>query len=181
MKRSALSCITVIVFCVTAFGQTQPRKFYEYEIVESTRPGVEVYAAPSINDYGDVAFAARLTPGGGTVFLNVMGQANVDLLPNSPSTHFVGGRVQINNSRQIIHQTFISGTKPAQTFIRRINGGVGDYTIVAYANGAGSFNDFDQLYGSAIGLNNEGEPVYTGVVNNTGTNLITGLGPISRF
>lgn len=158
------------------FAQTNPRKFYKYDIVATTSPSLEVFAAPSINDYGDVAFSARRIPGGGTVFLNVMGQSNVDLMPGSLANHAVSGRVQINNSRQVIQQTFIAGTTPAQSLLRRINA-VNDLTLIAYANGAGSFDDFDDIWGGSIGLNNSGDPVYTTRTNNDTTNLTTGIRP----
>jgi hypothetical protein len=135
------------------FGQTSPRRFYNYDVVAATSANLEVFAAPSINDFGAVAFAGRKTPGGGTVFLNEIGQSNVDLMPNfsSNSTQFVAGRVQINNSKQVIQHTFISGTAPPQNVLRRING-VNDFTLIAYANGAGSFNDFDQIWAEVMEL-----------------------------
>lgn len=173
--------LPVLLSLLTAqagFAQTTPRKFYKYDVIESTSPSLEVFAAPSINDFGDVAFAGRRTPGGGTVFLSEIGQPNVDLMPGSGMSpnQFVAGRVQINDFKQVIQHTFISGTTPPQNVLRRIDG-VDNFTLIAYANGAGPFNDFDQIYGSSIGLNNNGDPVYVTRTGSNTTNLTTGIRP----
>ena len=159
-------------------GQATPRKFYKYDVVATTGTGLEVFAAPSINDYGDVAFSGRKTPGGGTVFLSEIGQSNIDLMPNlsASSNQFVAGRVQINNSKQVIAHTFISGTTPAQNVLRRING-VNDFSLLAYANGAGGFNDFDQIWGGSSAINNLGESVFLTRRGSNTTILTTGERP----
>jgi len=100
MKNRLLSMMPILaLFCCLAipqaFSQTSPRKFYKFDVIATTNPNLEVFAAPSINDYGDVAFSGRKTPGGGTVFLSKIGQPNLDLMPslsNSPQ-QFVSGRV----------------------------------------------------------------------------------------
>lgn len=166
--RVDLSRATKLIFALVcllgteqAFSQTGQRKFYKYDVVAATSSSLEVFAAPSINDYGDVAFAGRKTPGGGTVFLNEIGGRNVDMMPSFSSnpSQIVGGRVQINNSQQVIQHTFVTGTTPAQNFLRRIDG-VNNFTLIAAGNGTGSFNDFNQIYPGSIGLNNCGDPVY---------------------
>ena len=136
------------------------------------------FAAPSINDFDDVAFAGRRTPGGGTVFLSEIGQPNVNLMPglSTSPNQFVAGRVQINNSKQVIQHSFVSGTNPAQNFLRRING-VDNFTLIAAANGAGPFNDFDQIYPGSISLNNFGEAVFLTRQGNNTTILTTGERP----
>ncbi|HMO79181.1 MAG TPA: alpha/beta fold hydrolase [Pyrinomonadaceae bacterium] len=174
----AISALLLLVLVQAGFSQTEPRKFYRYEIVEASSSNLQVFAAPSINDFGDVAFSGRFTTGGGTVFLSRIGQSNVDLMPEFSGNpiNFVGGRVKINDFRQVIQQTFISGTTPAQNFLRRIND-VSDYTLVAAANGAGGFNDFNQIYASSISINNFGQPVYVTRIGNDTTILTTGIRP----
>ena len=159
-------------------AQTSPKRFYKYDVIATTDTNLEVFAAPSINDFGAVAFAGRKTPGGGTVFLSEIGQPNVDLMPNlsSSSNQFVAGRVQINNSKQVIEQTFVSGTTPAQNFLRRING-VNDFTFIAAAGGAGGFNDFSQIYGSSASINNLGKSVFLTRQGSNTTILTTGERP----
>ena len=105
-KKSSTVILTLFVslWLLTiqqTLAQTSPRRFYKFDVIETTNAALDVFAAPSINDYGAVAFAGRKTPGGGTVFLSEIGQPNVDLMPNlsGNSTQFVGGRVQINNSK----------------------------------------------------------------------------------
>ncbi len=60
--------------------------------------------------------------------------------------------------------------------MRRING-VDNFTLLAYANGAGSFNDFDQIYPGSMGLNNLGDPVYLTRIGSNTTVLTTGIRP----
>ena len=93
------------------------------------------------------------------------------------SSNFVGGRVQMNDSRKVIQHSFISGTTPAQNFLRRIED-VGTFTIIAAANGAGGFNDFDQIYASSISINNLGNPAYVTRLGSNTTILTTGVRPI---
>ena len=172
-----LACVLLCVLSYSGYSQTGPRKFYELEIVDTTSSSLDVFAAPSINDFGDVAFSGRRTPGGGTVFLSKIGQPTVDLMPGFSSSpqNFVAGRVQINNLQQVIEHTFLSGTTPPQNILRRIDG-VSNFTILAYANGAGTFNDFDQIYPS-ISINNFGEPVYVTRSGQATTILTTGIRP----
>lgn len=87
----------------------------------------------------------------------------------------MGGRVQINNSQQVIQHTFVSGTKPAN-FLRRING-VSNFTLIAAANGGGSFDDFDEIWPFSIALNNDGEPVYLTRNGQNTTILTAGIRP----
>jgi len=68
-----VSALLLIAMCQIVLSQN-PRRFYEYEPVAITSSSLQVLAAPSINDYGDIAFSGRLTPGGGTVFLSEIGQ-----------------------------------------------------------------------------------------------------------
>lgn len=159
------------------FGQTNPRHFYNYDAIAVTSPNLEVYAAPSINDFGAVAFAGRKSPGGGTVFLSEIGQPNVDLMTNfstSPN-QFVAGRVQINNLKQVIEHTFVSGTTPPQNFLRRINA-VNDFTLIA-ASAPSPFNDFDQIWSGSTSINNYGDAVFLTRQGNNTTVLTTGERP----
>ena len=159
-------------------GQTTTRKFYKYDVIATTNSNLDVFAAPSINDYGDVAFAGRKTPGGGTVFLSEIGQPAIDLMPNlsTSSNQFVAGRVQINNLQQVIQHTFVSGTTPSQNFLRRING-VNNFTLIAAANGTGGFNDFDQIWSGSTSINNNGESVFLTRQGSNTTILTTGERP----
>ena len=177
-SRWILFFIVVCGFVVNAVSQSEPRRFYRLDVVERSSPSLEVFAAPSINDFGDVAFGVRRTPGGGSVFLGQIGQPSVDLMPglSGNSSNFVGGRVQINDSRRVIQHSFISGTTPAQNFLRRIED-VGTFTIIAAANGAGGFNDFDQIYAGSISINNLGNPVYVTRLGSNTTILTTGVRP----
>jgi pimeloyl-ACP methyl ester carboxylesterase len=174
--------ILLVLLCLSiaqqAFAQTSARKFYKYEVLAATSTSLDVYAAPSINDYGAVAFSGRKVAGGGTVFLSEIGQPAVDLMPSlsTTSTQFVGGRVQINNLNQVIQHTFVSGTTPAQNYLRRING-VDNFTLIAAANGAGSFNDFDQIYPGSISINNAGQSVFLTRRGSNTTILTTGERP----
>ncbi|MBX3265662.1 MAG: hypothetical protein KF831_03060 [Acidobacteria bacterium] len=68
-SRWILFFIIVCVFVVNAVSQSEPRRFYRLDVVERSSPSLEVFAAPSINDFGDVGFGVRRTPGGGSVFL----------------------------------------------------------------------------------------------------------------
>ena len=88
--RPTVVGITAVVWLFTlqsAFGQTSSQLFYSLEVVASTSASLDVFAAPSINDFGDVAFAGRLTPGGGTVFRSRLGLAYVDMMPGFSSNN----------------------------------------------------------------------------------------------
>ncbi|MGH9949175.1 MAG: esterase/lipase family protein, partial [Pyrinomonadaceae bacterium] len=160
-------------------SQTNPRKFYKYDVIETTSPSLDVIASPSINDFGDVAFVGRITNAGRTVFRNTIGQPSVNMMPGlSPNPNQnVGGRVQINNSGQIIQHTIVTGTSPVHNFLRRING-VNNFTLIAAANAGTGFNDFAQIFTESIAINNAGEPVF---VTSTGTatpTVTTGIRPL---
>lgn len=178
LRCALLTLVSFFVIYQTSLSQTAPRKFYKYDVIATTSSSLDVYAAPSINDFGDVAFAGRKTPGGGTVFLSRLGQPIEDMmtsLSTSPQ-QFVAGKVQINDSRQIIEHTFLSGTTPPQNYLRLVND-VNNFTLIAAANGAGTFNDFNLIWPNSISINNLGDPVF---VTNDGSNstiLTTGIRP----
>jgi len=169
-SRWILFFIIVCVFVVDAVSQSEPRRFYRLDVVERSSPSLEVLAAPSINDFGEVAFGARKTPGGGTVFLSRIGEANVNLmtfLSNDPN-HFVSGRVQINDLGKVIVQATVSPANPS-FLLRRING-INDFTLIA--NGGSTGQDFNQIFSNSSGMNNLGDAVFltqTGLNNPTVT------------
>ena len=88
----------------------------------------------------------------------------------------MSGRVQINDSGKIIQHTFVSGTSPTQNYLRQINA-VNDFTLIAAANGAGGFNDFNQIQPSSLTLNNLGEPAFVARIGQDTTILAAGVRP----
>lgn len=157
------------------FPQTNPRKFYKYDVIATQSSSLNVFASPSINDYGDVAFAGFRNPGGGTVFLSQIGQPNVDLMTANNPQQVVSGTVQINDSRQVIAHSSITGTVPLHNFLRRING-VDDFTLIAAA-ATSPFHDFDQIWSGSTSINNDGEAVFLTRQGNNTTILATGERP----
>ncbi len=142
MKSMTLAIILQVLLClvVQVEAQTNPRKFYKYDVVATSSSSLSVGNGPSINDYGDVAFAGRLT--GGTVFLSEIGQPNVNLMPGSSAdpSQFVGPRVQINNSKQVIEHT----TLGSANLLQRINGVEKFHSIGSYIGRF--FNNFPGYY-----------------------------------
>lgn len=75
MKRKISSTVILTLFVSLWFltiqqtlAQPSPRRFYRYDVIATTNPTLDVFAAPSINDFGDVAFSGRKVAGGATFF-----------------------------------------------------------------------------------------------------------------
>lgn len=152
-----------------AFAQTTPRKFYKYDVVVSSSSSFNVLSpGPSINDFGDVAFVGQTIPGGRTVYLNEIGQPNVDLLPGLSGTtqSSFDFAVQINNSQQVIAFLTRTGTNPLQSLLYRING-VNVFEEIA---STAPIHDFDMIGHNSFAMNGNGEAVF---VTQTGTNTPT--------
>lgn len=94
---------------------------------------------------------------------------------SSSPNQLVAGRVQINNLKQVIEHTFVSGTPPPQNFLRRINA-VNDFTLIA-ASAPSPFNDFDQIWSGSTSINNYGAAVFLTRQGNNTTVLTTGERP----
>lgn len=154
-----LVALTAFIIRIPNIGRAQSGspvvisgRFYKFDVIAiDGQPGLtNVFAAPSINENGAVSYVGRNTGAGGAVYVS----KNLNLAPMviNPAlaltpTRIVIGFTQINNSSQVVAKDSDSSTSPQQQFLRRFDGNTTDSSvIIAAANGAGGFNDFDDIW-----------------------------------
>lgn len=151
---------------------------YRYDVIATSNASLTVQDAPSINNNGEVSFAARRIPGGKGIYIDDLPNPPLDLLPTFTSSPFwvTSPYTQINDSRQILSLWSAINTTPTQRFLRRIDGRqISVSTAVAIANGG--FSDFDDIYEAGIAFNNNDRPVFQTRVGSFTTRLTSGVRP----
>lgn len=165
---------TLLMATQAFFGQSP----YQYDVIATSSSALQVFQSPSINNNREIAFYGRTPSNGGVIF--------TDFLPNQPravatlgTTFFPSGQVQINDSRQILAQWSVFTTTPAQNYLAVIDGRADNLrTIIAAANGAGNFNDFNEIYPLGLTFNNNNQAVFQTRTGNNTTILTTGARPV---
>lgn len=172
------------VFVVICFLAAQPlfaQQPYRYDVIATSSASRSVFAAPSINNNGEVSFAGRNNPGGGGVFTDYLPNSPRDLLPGFSSQPFwnASGQLQINDSRQILSWWSNTSTSPIQDWLFTIDSRpiTPTTTVIAAANGAGSFNDFDEIWPTGVTLGNGTLPVFQTRSGNNTSILSSGVRP----
>lgn len=141
-------------------------KFYRFEVVGRAGLGevTSVLAGgPSVNDLGQVAFAAQ-SSGFNAVFVSDLGAAAPRKVAQQNVFSFLGG-IKINNSQHVIALDQSSIPEPSgfrRQYLRDYNAAPpGPYpsTLIAGATDP-SFNDFRQIRFEAS-LNNAGQPAFS--------------------
>lgn len=157
-------------------------KFYKFDViaVDGTPSLTNVFAAPSINDNGAVSYVGRTTGFGGAVYVSQnLNSTPLQINPSLASNpnRIVTGFTQITNGNQVITKENDTATTPQQQFLRRFNGNVQNSSvIIAAANGAGGFNDFDDIW-VGVGLNNVDQAVWNARKVSNNNHLVTGFRP----
>jgi hypothetical protein len=162
--------VGALLFCLSgsllAYSQTNPRKFYSYDVVATSNSNLTVYEGPSINDFGDVAFSGR-NSNVPAVFLGRIGQPTIQYFTGGTSAFdAVARQVYLNNSGQVL-TNFFTFAGSARHYLRRITG-VETSTLVASSDP--SFNDFSSILDNSFAMNGDGESVF---IAQTGTGTPT--------
>lgn len=181
IRLNGLMIWTTLVFgCILAVKPMFAQQSYRYDVIATSSSSLQVFAAPSINNNGEISFAGRRIPGGGAIFTDFLPNNPRDLIPgfSGQPSFTASGQTQINDSRQILSWWLNSSTFPPQNYIHVIDGkAIGIFTNVAAANGTGGFNDFNEIYASGIAFNSNGRPVFQTRNGSFTTILTSGVRP----
>lgn len=181
MQRITFCLVFCFVLLVPTFKAQQQ---YRYDIIATSSASRQIFAAPSINNNGEVAFAGRNNPGGGGIFTDYLPNSPIDLQTgfSSQSAWTSSPQLQINDSKQIIAWWSNFTTTPIQNYLFLVDGRQPNAPtqLVAAANGTGGFNDVDEIWPTGITFANGTLPVFQTRSGNDTSVLTSGVRPNLR-